>query len=820
MFARAVFQPLIQEMVEYCYSDKQELLPASSLDRRCLPPRNLRSFNFGGNPSRSPATENPVAIEPSPAKAGLYQRSADEKPEGCNRELVEGEKPGPMTHLSTEYSNWKITLNCFYEIDHMRLPLKSPIHLKIIRVVRVTEKTAHNVAVKFPSALSLRKHFSDQNVLRAKRLKHPDLDEQFVMGITYAGRVLRRPVPDVELSNSGHFRSFWVLQKPPENPFQSSLNADKPDLWSPEQVRGRGKPHYKSNIQNAGKLNNQTSEKSQVAGIWPPGNAQVSENPQSLSPNDCQFAGKPISPMLETCQVTGKANSEAPENFEIAGNPNSHSPEKCHVAGKSDSKLLEGSQVTGKADSQMPEKDQDLRKPDTESLEKCLETPKENLQQPENLFSGRLIVWGTRKKARFLGKHREKLPALISLERERRGSKRIYKDSTEESSRVIKAARREKGGRRMVKEMQGRWSSERYRVAQQKLIDIMRAKGAVLGKPILRPVLREEARKHIGDTGLLDHLLKHMTDVEVPGGERFRRRHNAEGAMEYWLEGASLMQLRREAGVPDLYWEPPLGWKPAEEGGRRCEHCRGGCGKERDDEVVQRLVEDVARVKGVFEALVPPATASVDIKEEGRKAATCPPYDSHLAKYIQFQEGFNGLMIKKSHLEAQVDQISNSLEKFKKEVESHYESIGAAKSTQRPSQEGAGSEMSSVAQDAEIVVKSPKPMKLQSGFRVCRPLGTFLWPGMGARVAMQEPEAMPETSPPMEQDSHPSLPIKPVVRNPRLSESGSTLFTDQPAKIAECSTHGETGESSSFPTEGTSQQWLALATPSPSPLVV
>ncbi|CAL9008445.1 unnamed protein product, partial [Prunus brigantina] len=36
---------------------------------------------------------------------------------------------------------------------------------------------------------------------------------------------------------------------------------------------------------------------------------------------------------------------------------------------------------------------------------------------------------------------------------------------------------------------------------------VMKAKGAKFGTPILRPALRSEARKLIGDTGLLDHLL-------------------------------------------------------------------------------------------------------------------------------------------------------------------------------------------------------------------------------------------------------------------------------------------------------------------------
>lgn len=93
----------------------------------------------------------------------------------------------------------------------------------------------------------------------------------------------------------------------------------------------------------------------------------------------------------------------------------------------------------------------------------------------------------------------------------------------------------------------------------------MKAKGATAGNPILRPDLREEARKMIGDTGLLDHLLKHMAGKLAPGGEeRFRRRHNADGAMEYWLESADLVNIRKEAGVNDPFWIPPPGWKPGD----------------------------------------------------------------------------------------------------------------------------------------------------------------------------------------------------------------------------------------------------------------
>lgn len=79
----------------------------------------------------------------------------------------------------------------------------------------------------------------------------------------------------------------------------------------------------------------------------------------------------------------------------------------------------------------------------------------------------------------------------------------------------------------------------------------MREKEVVPRKPILRASLREEARKHIGDTGLIDHLLKYMTDFVINNGERFRCTHNEEGAMEYWLETVDLLEIRKQASIQD-----------------------------------------------------------------------------------------------------------------------------------------------------------------------------------------------------------------------------------------------------------------------------
>ena len=56
------------------------------------------------------------------------------------------------------------------------------------------------------------------------------------------------------------------------------------------------------------------------------------------------------------------------------------------------------------------------------------------------------------------------------------------------------------------------------------------------------------------DTGLLDHLLKHIDGKVAPGGtERFRRCFNTKGIMEYWLESANLDEIRQETGVQDPY---------------------------------------------------------------------------------------------------------------------------------------------------------------------------------------------------------------------------------------------------------------------------
>lgn len=132
-----------------------------------------------------------------------------------------------------------------------------------------------------------------------------------------------------------------------------------------------------------------------------------------------------------------------------------------------------------------------------------------------------------------------------------------YSLNTGKAKKVKRETRSYKTMRNQCKKMIdgsiNQWSAEWYKLAEKNLLEVMKSKGALFKSLILRL----EARKRIGYTGLLDHLLKHLSGKLAPGGaERFRRRHNADGRMEYWLESAEYVNVRKEAGVQDPYWTP------------------------------------------------------------------------------------------------------------------------------------------------------------------------------------------------------------------------------------------------------------------------
>ncbi|PAN15487.1 hypothetical protein PAHAL_2G491700 [Panicum hallii] len=101
-----------------------------------------------------------------------------------------------------------VSSGAFYEIDHKKLPPKSPIHLKSIRVVKVSERTNLEVTVKFPSLQSLRSFFSSY----PESGTGPELDERFVMSSNHAARILLRQVAEKELEGEVGQESFWLIK--------------------------------------------------------------------------------------------------------------------------------------------------------------------------------------------------------------------------------------------------------------------------------------------------------------------------------------------------------------------------------------------------------------------------------------------------------------------------------------------------------------------------------------------------------------------------------------------------------------------------------
>ncbi|KAF7834089.1 protein DYAD [Senna tora] len=193
-------------------------------------------------------------------------------------------------------------------------------------------------------------------------------------------------------------------------------------------------------------------------------------------------------------------------------------------------------------------------------------------------------------------------------------------------------------------EHRDRWSSERYELAEKRMWEVLKSKGATFANPISRPDLRVAARKLIGDTGLLDHLLKHIDGKVAPGGaERFRRWFNTKGTMEYWLESANLHKIRQDAGVQDPYWIPPSTFK-------------AGSPPENSDSSgeLKLLQEEMAKLKNF--------TWQETHKELVKwKAMTEQRLTGIMASLNGVQGMYGELIIWKSKMEQQLVEITNKL---------------------------------------------------------------------------------------------------------------------------------------------------------------
>ncbi|KAF9615530.1 hypothetical protein IFM89_024157 [Coptis chinensis] len=540
-----------------------------------------------------------------------------------------------------------------YEIDQKLLRPKSPIQLKSIRVVMVTEKNELNVTVRFPSTLSLRKYFSSNEMEAGTSYssvkKNPELDEQFVFRSKLAKEVLVRPIFPPEFTEQRHLQSFWLL---PSKVAEISTSLTNPD----------------------------------------------SEDETSVKASLC--------------------------------------------------------------------------------MSSLNDTPG-------------LLKWGYRKRITFIGKHKERkkssitprVPSVSTLaEEEEKVLNTVNRDKEvdreETTMRVTRKRKRGKSGYKKSKAAKvdvkkpsskitkkklilsyDRWSKERYKNAEQKMLEIMKEKGAVIGSPVIRNNLRIEARKHIGDTGLLDHLLKHMAGKVAPNGEdRFRRRHNAEGTMEYWLESADLMSVRKEAGVRDSYWTPAPGWKLGD-----CPSQDPICARE-----LKLLKEQIDNIRNDVKELL--------LKRDKEAADNPMAIDSNTNNgnccnnLIESSEANNKdasvelgdyekLVKRKSDLERQLIQISESLNEMQEDmkrsgfivkeggansevVEANREEINEiidlnevkenVDDLQQQVQPSSASVMESKEAETAKAARAEMRQRLRSGFRICKPQGTFLWPNMGA----------------------------------------------------------------------------------------
>ncbi|KAL5567431.1 hypothetical protein UlMin_030595 [Ulmus minor] len=216
-----------------------------------------------------------------------------------------------------------------------------------------------------------------------------------------------------------------------------------------------------------------------------------------------------------------------------------------------------------------------------------------------------------------------------------------------------------------------RWSTERYKLAEENMLEILKAEGATFENPISRPALRTAARKRIGDTGLLDHLLKHIDGKVAPGGtERFRRWFNINGIMEYWLEDADLVNVRKQAGVQDPYWVPPSGLRGRGSGPFE-EHVSA--------EELKELKAELNKMKSDMQELVSKKQdqhvgnqVEEMLKEMMKwKAETENSLKAILSSWKGMQDMYGELVTLKAKLEQQLVEIKTLLSSSTQEVKQH-----------------------------------------------------------------------------------------------------------------------------------------------------
>ncbi|XP_011018358.1 PREDICTED: LOW QUALITY PROTEIN: protein DYAD-like [Populus euphratica] len=585
-----------------------------------------------------------------------------------------------------------IKVSSLYELDHSKLPHKSPDHLHKIRVVMVNEKTRMRVSLRFPSIYSLRSYFNETEHTKKKdsRKKLPAFDDKYMVGSEVAAEALYRRISSQEIAGKSSSWSFWVLKNP---------------SVSPQKVSDSPRRSANANV-GARKLSLISELKGTGMAEWGHERRQV------------RFLAKHVEDKREIVAVS---------NDVVKGEEEKHS---------------DGGD-------------------DTE-------------EEEEEEGDVKVVVNKSREAKRKLCKRKGQGGP---------GGKSSPKKKRPKSEKKNQVAVYKQKKNKVIKKFIDRWSAERYKMAEVSMLKVMKEQNAVFRNPILRPELRAEARKLIGDTGLLDHLLKQMAGKVAPGGEeRFKRRHNADGAMEYWLEKANLVHIRKEAGVQDPYWTPPPGWKPGDNPTQDPVCAREI--KELRKEIDEVKREMVSRKYGKELAImaVPNSSPTSQDKEHG-------------SLVIPLKEMYIDLVNKKVKMEEQLMGVSHSLcgmEEEMKKLKTRVKKLNRTESTERPALLIGSTESTTPAgsgrKGKEVMVlgelaqeqcqssggnippttKSAAPTedraakieRLKSGFRICKPQGSFLWPDMTAStphpqgavqlqdlIAVHTPSSVSSTSP-------------------------------------------------------------------------
>ncbi|KAK7405797.1 hypothetical protein VNO78_07406 [Psophocarpus tetragonolobus] len=612
----------------------------------------------------------------------------------------------------------------FHEVDHSRLSPISPVQLKSVRIVMVSEIGEHLVSLRYPSLQSLRMHFSDQNFGKPDGKKIPALDEKHVMGLDFATKALIRSIPTEEFAERRNSWSFWISPSK-----ENAQDYDNPAL-----------------------IDAARSLISKQGSCW----------------SQLKFTGMMQWGKRRQVRFLGRHEEQKVESL----------PELCK----------------GKRAGV------DLRE---ETIEKKRRKDEEEMEGTTEGFSGVMRM------TRQYKKNHQNVSSSTGVEKHKK-----EKNDPKNQQLVVYNGNKPKISI-------NRWSAERYTLAEKNMLKVMKEKGAVYGNPILRPHLRSEARKYIGDTGLLDHLLKHMAGKVAPGGaERFRRRHNTEGAMEYWLESADLVDIRREAGVQDPYWTPPPGWKLGDSISQ--DYVTGRELREIKEEILKLKQEmrELSSKKGE-EALAIVTTpssclSSLNSEDCGSFAPKQEIYVDLVSKKAKIEEQLKEISLTLSGMEEQLKILKPTV--VEEQIISESETAPAFLPGPTSVAENNGGEIrkekksnknkATKSADAQVQGnntaedKATKIERLKSGFQICKPQGTFVWPNIGLfpqvvanhddhTVVPTPPSASSSTTSgpkliitkpqtqhlPLQILTHPSSPVKPLAEKRPVSTATLTHVT-------------------------------------------